>query len=288
MEETGGAGYQKPPRSGGRRGGGGTETGKSDVGTRYRGVRRRPWGRYAAEIRDPLSKERRWLGTFDTAEQAACAYDIAARAMRGIKARTNFHYPPPPPLPPPTVPPPDRWPNSSYNTLLLRNLINSSPLRPHCYNSPPPPPPILCHGIPCVNASSSSDLSCLMPLRHDQKKPTFTPCSSSSPPAAPPPPVARKRCLADQTEELDEEEDDEFYFNLQTEPPESGLLQEIVNGFYRNRTVDSDSSSSNPKPYDYDHPEANDDGAPAIPQGLLEDVVRFPDLFAMHGIDRSM
>ncbi|KAL6970405.1 Estrogen receptor [Sarracenia purpurea var. burkii] len=51
---------------------------------------RRPWDRYDAEIRDPQSKERRWLGTFDTAEEATCPYDCAARAMRGVKTTTNF------------------------------------------------------------------------------------------------------------------------------------------------------------------------------------------------------
>lgn len=67
----------------------------NEVEFKYTGVRKRKWGKYVSEIRLPNSRERIWLGSYDTAEKAARAFDAALFCLRGPNARFNFPDDPP-------------------------------------------------------------------------------------------------------------------------------------------------------------------------------------------------
>ncbi|CAM0905652.1 unnamed protein product [Alopecurus aequalis] len=96
---------------------------------KFVGVRQRPSGRWVAEIKDTTHKIRVWLGTFETAEEAARAYDEAACLLRGSNTRTNFATPTPAAASP-ASPQPDSPLASRIRTLLTHKKLKKNTVTP--------------------------------------------------------------------------------------------------------------------------------------------------------------
>ncbi|KAG6532016.1 hypothetical protein ZIOFF_005854 [Zingiber officinale] len=131
--------------------------------TKFVGVRQRPSGRWVAEIKDTTQKIRMWLGTFETAEEAARAYDAAACLLRGANTRTNFSSSSAADADSPLA---SRVRNllklkkQSKNRASPKTNINPHPPGEKTTHHPtpvPPPPPLCINFNPCSSTSISAE-----------------------------------------------------------------------------------------------------------------------------------
>ncbi|KAL0415342.1 UNVERIFIED_CONTAM: Ethylene-responsive transcription factor WIN1 [Sesamum latifolium] len=184
---------------------------------KFRGVRQRHWGSWVSEIRHPLLKRRVWLGTFETAEEAARAYDEAAVLMSGRNAKTNFPVPPNQDIGGVNDISPSSSSSSSSTTSKASSLssILSAKLRKCCKT---PSPSLTCLRLDTENshigvwqkrAGSRSDSNWVMTVElgkkknNDQNPAVAVAEQEKAPPAAPP---EEASSMAGVRDGIDEEE----------------------------------------------------------------------------------
>ncbi|XP_037467366.1 ethylene-responsive transcription factor ABI4-like [Triticum dicoccoides] len=130
--------------------------------SRLTGVRKKGHGKFAAAIKHPVTKTLLWLRTYQSPEVATCAYDLAARELKGAKAKLNFPYPPPARLIKEVISTP-RHRSHGHDTLLFQVVM-----LPPDPTAPPPPPPKLAVYFPFPFEVPASDTPPVpaYPFRH--------------------------------------------------------------------------------------------------------------------------